>query len=232
MVCRRIYQETFFCFSRVCYPLQQHGSTGTLVNHMKRKHPTTYFNEVPPELPETEKRIVTKEIFQQKVIKFLVCTYQPFTIVEDPFFKEIIDYCSEGNDSCELFSAATAKNHVTQLFSEYKTSIITALQSNTGKISFIIDCWTSSNQHPFQGVIARWVSDDWKLNNAVIDLTILSGNHTGKNIAKSFWNVLNEFGLTEKLLSVTTDNASNMDTLFDELETLFASVRIIFVSED
>jgi len=45
-------------------------------------------------------------------------------------------------------------------------------------------------------------------------LDILSGSHTGSNLAKSFINVLNDFGLMDKLISITTDNASNCDRFF------------------
>lgn len=106
------------------------------------------------------------------------------------------------------------------------------LQKNEGKISFVIDCWTSSNQHPFQGVIARWINDDWELCSTVLDLTILSGSHDGKHIAAAFMDVLKDYNLLAKILSVTTDNASNMDTMFEELENLLAEAGIVFDSKN
>lgn len=221
-------------FSSICsasYAPQASGSTGSLINHMNRTHKSMYL-ESKIKTSQVENRLVTKELFRQKVIKFIVCSDQAFTIVEDPFFIDLIDYCSEGNDACKLFCAKTAKETIDKLFLEYKTNIKSVLQNNAGKISFIIDCWTSSNQHPFQGVIARWISDDWELQNVVIDLTVLHGSHAGKNIAKSFWDVLLDYGLVEKLLSVTTDNATNMDTLFEELEILFEAYGIIFDSKN
>lgn len=63
-------------------------------------------------------------------------------------------------------------------------------KENEGKISYVIDCWTSSNQYPFQGVIAKWVNDDWELCQTVLDLTILQGSHEEKNFAQAFWNII------------------------------------------
>lgn len=51
----------------------------------------------------------------------------------------------------------------------------------------------------------------------VLDLDILEGSHTGKNLAYSFFNVGEEFGILDKLLGFTTDNATNYDTFFEHL---------------
>lgn len=155
---------------------------------MKRKHADIY-NDNFNRIEVSEAQVITKEIFRQKIISFIIGSDQPFTIVENPFFVDLINYCSGGNEACNLFSADT----VDKLFVDMKGKVKTALQNNRGKISFITDCWTSSNQHPFQGVIARWISDDWELNNSVIDLTKLHGSHKGKNLAKEFWNVLVDY---------------------------------------
>lgn len=202
---------------------------------MIRKHTSMWNNELAKTMAKTESskvenRVVTKEIFRQKISKFIVCSDQAYTIVENPYFTDLIDYCSGGNEACKLFCAKTAKEDIDKLFLDFKSNIKQCLQNNAGKISFIIDCWTSSNQYPFQGVIARWISDDWELQNVVIDLTVLHGSHKGKNIAKSFWDVLVDYDIVEKLFSVTTDNATNMDTLFEELERLAEEYGIPFDS--
>lgn len=175
---------------------------------------------------------ISKEVFLQKLLAFMVCCDEPFTLTENEYFKDLINYVSGGNDECRLFCAKTTKKRFTELYEEYKAKMKSTLQNNEGKISFIIDCWTSSNQIPFQGVIARWINNDWELCSTVLDLTILEGSHEGKNLAHAFWDVLKEFNLREKILSVTTDNASNMDTLFEELEKLFSELGIPFDSKN
>jgi len=84
--------------------------------------------------------------------------------------------------------------------------------------SFIIDCWTSSNQIPYLGIIITWVDDDWNLQTRVLDMNILKGTHTGKNLAESFIMTLEEFEIQKKLLAITGDNAKNVDTMCTEIE--------------
>ncbi len=95
-------------------------------------------------------------------------------------------------------------------------------QSAPGKLSFVIDGWTSSNQLPFQGVIVQWIDESWELCVQVLDFEILEGSHTGENLASSFVNTLKEFGIfkADVVHAVTTDNASNMDTFFQHFSRL------------
>lgn len=177
-------------------------------------------------------RVITSEIFRHKIVMFLICTDQPFTLVEDEFFRDLISYCSSDNKECKLFCAKTAKSDIKGLYDEYKDKMKACLENNEAKVSFVIDCWTSSNQLPFQGVVARWINDEWELCQTVLDLSILKGTHEGVNIAASFWDVVEDYNLCQKILSVTTDNAYNMDTMFVELERLALLSGVIFDSKN
>lgn len=86
-----------------------------------------------------------------------------------------------------------------------------------------MDCWTSKNQLPFQGVIANWIDSNYDARSVVIDLSILQGSHTGKRLAESFIEVLDDFEITRKINAVTSDNAGNMDTFFKKLEDTLQS---------
>lgn len=192
MICRKHYSVPKF------------GGTGSLNNHMNRKH-KTIFNDAKKAKKlkaHTEQRTIpsssaplkiTREMFRHKIVMFMICSDQPFTLVEDEFFRDLIDYCSSGHQECQLFCAKTAKRSIEALYTEYKSKMKSIVENNGGKISYVIDCWISSNQLPFQGVIARWIDDDWELCQTVLDLTVLKGSHEGKNIAAAFWNVLKEF---------------------------------------
>lgn len=231
-------------FRRKTYSIPKSGGTGSLNNHMNRCHKSVFDGEKKlkeeSDFAENGRLVasrsipvpITSEMFRHKIVMFMVCTDQPFTLVEDIYFRDLVMYCSGGNKECQLFCAKTAKRTIEGLYDEYKTKMKIILEKNDGKISFIIDCWTSSNQFPFQGVLARWINDDWELCTTVLDLTILSGSHEGVNIAAAFWKVIKDYNLVEKLLSVTTDNAYNMDTMFAELEKLASLCGITFDSKN
>ena len=60
---------------------------------------------------------------------------------------------------------------------------------------------------------------DWNFNEVVLDLDILSGEHTGRALAQSLMKVLAEFRILNRINGITSDNASNCDSMFAELET-------------
>ena len=161
---------------------------------------------------------ITAEGFRKRLLEFIVSTNQPFALVQQQSFIEFTKYCSMDNEKINLPASNTIKTWITEMYTSEKSKLRDRLFNNKGKISFVLDCWTSSNQWPFQGVIAAWIDEEWKLCHTVIDLTFLSGSHTGANIAEAFSKVLDEFDLWSKLHSVTTDNASNMDSMFKILD--------------
>jgi len=85
------------------------------------------------------------------------------------------------------------------------------------KVSFVLDCWTSGA--PYQGIIGRWINREWELREEILDLDILHGRHDGNNLCNSFVKVLEHFALIPKILAITTDNASNCDTMFECLSS-------------
>ena len=87
----------------------------------------------------------------------------------------------------------------------------------------IVDGWRSVNRYSFQGIIVTWISPSWEFEQIVLDFDVLNGRHTGRALAESLHKVLSDFKICDKLLGVTTDNASNMCTMLVELESLLGS---------
>lgn len=76
---------------------------------------------------------------------------------------------------------------------------------------------------PFQGVIGTWINQAGEMEECVLDMTILRGEHTGQNLAEALALVLDDFDLWGKIQGIATDNASNMDTFFKEFAKLYNS---------
>jgi len=72
---------------------------------------------------------------------------------------------------------------------------------------------------PFLGVTVHWIDCEWRLQNMMLDLTLLSGPHSGENMCAVFESVCTDFGVLEKLLAITTDNASSNDVFLAQLES-------------
>jgi hypothetical protein len=70
------------------------------------------------------------------------------------------------------------------------------------------------------GIYAHYIDDSWTLKKQLVDFKVLNGSHSGEMLALAFWESLGALNLQNKLLAVTTDNASNNDSLVVNLEQL------------
>ena len=64
--------------------------------------------------------------------------------------------------------------------------ILFKLKNVLGKLSFTLDCWTSTNNIAFLGITCHFVDVDWCLKETLVDFIHLSGSHSGENLAKEF----------------------------------------------
>ena len=66
----------------------------------------------------------------------------------------------------------------------------------------MLDVWTSSNCIPFLGITAHWISKDWKLSEILVDFSLLSGAHSGENLAEAFERCCSKYGILHKVCAI------------------------------
>ncbi|GES98122.1 zinc finger BED domain-containing protein DAYSLEEPER-like [Rhizophagus clarus] len=96
------------------------------------------------------------------------------------------------NSNAIIPSSDTIHNDIIKIFNDEKEFLKNKLQKLSEKISLTLDRWTSKNQISFLGITIHWITDDWKFNSTVLDFSHLEG--------------------------ISTDNASNMDKMFNKFE--------------
>lgn len=94
------------------------------------------------------------------------------------------------------------------------------------KVSITTDGWTSPNNHSFVAFTVHWTerdvsgqTDQWVLRGLPIGFEPFDGSHTGRHLATMFMDIVRQFKLENKIISVTTDNAANNLVMMRELES-------------
>ncbi|KAJ5582500.1 hypothetical protein N7535_001120 [Penicillium sp. DV-2018c] len=64
----------------------------------------------------------------------------------------------------------------------------------------------------------------WDYREALLRFEHIQGSHTGANLSQTVVQLLEEHGITNRVLSVTTDNASNNKTLVDCVKETMESI--------
>ncbi|KAH8103159.1 hypothetical protein DFH11DRAFT_1503401, partial [Phellopilus nigrolimitatus] len=57
----------------------------------------------------------------------------------------------------------------------------------------------SSNGFAFLAIVMHYVSNDWKLEEILIDFSEIIGPHSGENMADSVWKTIETLGLKDKV---------------------------------
>ncbi|TFY76844.1 hypothetical protein EWM64_g7168 [Hericium alpestre] len=103
--------------------------------------------------------------------------------------------------------------------SKHPFEIAHMLQDYEGDLHFATDAWTLPNHRAF---IAVSVHMEFKGEpfSFILDIVEVPWSHTGYTLAEEFTKILEEFGISHKILSITCDNASNNDVMTKELALL------------
>lgn len=86
------------------------------------------------------------------------------------------------------------------------------------RIAFTLHGWTSPYQDSFLGVTAHWIDDTWQQKEIILGFEPINVSHTAEALLQTFVMVIERYGLQKKIMSITTDNASNVVKMMKLLE--------------
>jgi hypothetical protein len=155
-----------------------------------------------------------KEVTTRRLTEWIIMDTQAFVVAENPSF---IRFIASLNPDFKLLKGDAIKDRVLAMYRECKESMKQVLNRHTGKFSFTTDIWTSPSSVAFLCVTAHFIDSDWKLVSYILAFRHIPGEHTGVRISALFQEILAEFSLTNRVLCVTLDNASNNDTFISDL---------------
>ena len=69
-------------------------------------------------------------------------------------------------------------------------------------------------------ITIHWVDRDFVLHEALLSFQQIQGSHMGERLADAVYRVLDLFGVCDKLMCITSDNASNNDRMYDSIATI------------
>ena len=72
------------------------------------------------------------------------------------------------------------------------------------------DLWTSRTTQGYITITCHFISSNWELHSVVLDTLHVEVAHTAENISAELTGVTNEWGITDKIVCVVTDNANNI----------------------
>ena len=69
-------------------------------------------------------------------------------------------------------------------------------------------------------ITIHWVDKNFVLHEGLLSFQEMKGSHTGECLADAVYRVLDRFSVCDKLMCITSDNASNNDRMYKSLATI------------
>jgi len=173
-----------------------------------------------------------ERVWQQKLAKLLTVSHLPFLFLEHTEFRDLISYARLAPSMPEIPSAKVMRRQLRDLVRENQKSILQKLPSGA-KLSLALDCWTSPFRQAFMAITGYFLDEDWEYHEILLGFEHLHGSHSGANLSEVLLQLLQEHQITDRVLAVTTDNASNNVTLMasvhEAIESLQSSNDVVII---
>ena len=143
---------------------------------------------------------ITFEKTKEMIGRFIYKKDQPWLVVEDPDFRNLLCYCAQMD--LRIPMRRTVRDHIQETFVKEKTKLKEML-SSVRRVSLTIDGWTTDNHISLLGITVHWINNEWMLRERVLALEKLEGEHSGEYLAKVLRTVLKEFSLEKKVQILT-----------------------------
>lgn len=157
-----------------------------------------------------------------KLLKFITTARLPFRILEHSEFKDLVNVIQLAQSKIDLPSARTARRYLDTKVQERQRSVLAKLP-DTSRLSIALDCWTSPFGQAFMAITGYFLDKDWEYREVLLGFEPLHGSHTGVNLSTTVLQILQEHGITDRILSITTDNATNNNTMMANIQDTILS---------
>jgi hypothetical protein len=161
----------------------------------------------------------------KKVLVHLACKRDlPFSFVEWAEFRDFVQFLRPGiiilpnHPGANTVSRRNLMRVLQSEYEMYRGFVVALFERNDSKVSLTMDAWTAKNQIPFLGITAHWITEAWRLESVMLAFEHLPGSHSGEHMATCVHGVVQSFGFS--IGAITTDNASNNDTLMAHYQVL------------
>ncbi|PLW18172.1 hypothetical protein PCANC_12686 [Puccinia coronata f. sp. avenae] len=152
------------------------------------------------------------------IVYFLAESNLSFSIVERKSFRELMYLLHKG--AMPLMDGVCRSGIATQLarvhIQSQETLKINFLAKKKSFL-FTTDAWTAPNVVAFMAVTAHYINEKFEMKELTLAVPHIQGQHTGKMFAELFYEVLEKYDATEKLFTITADNASTNNKMACDL---------------
>jgi hypothetical protein len=133
-----------------------------------------------------------------------------------------VEIIQRSEDLIDIPSPRTIRRLLDTTIHEQQHSVLSKLPEGS-RLSIALDCWTSPFRQAFMAITGYFLDQDWNYCEVLLGFEPLHGSHTGENLSKTVLQLLEDHGIADRVLSVTTDNATSNDSMMESIQEVIQS---------
>ena len=149
----------------------------------------------------------------------------PFRIVGHPAFHELLQTARFSESNLEIPSARTIRRLLDADVQEKQSNVLNRLPKGS-RLSIALDCWTSPFSQAFMAITGYFLDQDWNYCEVLLGFEPLESSHHGVHLGETVIQILQQHDIMDRVLSVTTDNASNNNTMMTAIQEVGQSLAL------
>ncbi|XP_071902795.1 zinc finger BED domain-containing protein RICESLEEPER 2-like [Coffea arabica] len=172
-----------------------------------------------PSIPPLHTGKFDMEKMREAAAHWIVMHEHPFTILEE---EGLNIFLKRGMLEWQKIIRGVAKNDCVAVYELEKKKLKKKLR-NVKKVSLTTDLWKSKNQKiEYMVIIGHWIDSDWKLQKRVLNFVHIPPPRRGVEIAASLFKCVKDWGIEQKIHTISVDNASANDVAIRVLRDDFS----------
>ena len=158
------------------------------------------------------------KIRHRGILTMMIVDLKPFSMVNDPGF---LNYSKIMDPRFTVGSDMFYRRLLDKAFVKGKLRVQKKLTDDDPlAVSIQLDGW-SAHKHGYIGLLANYITKDWRRAKVCLACSPFDESHTGENVARWVETECDKWGITEDVGVVTTDTAANMIKMMEYLPVHF-----------
>lgn len=182
-------------------------------------------NATKPRVPTSKDKVFSQDIFEEKLLNYITTARLPFRTVEQQEFKDLLSFVQLAQSKIDFPSARNIRRRLDIIVQEQQQSVLAKLPEGS-RISIALDCWTSPFRQVFMAITGYFIDQEWEYREVLLGFEPLHGSHTGANLSETVFRILQEHSIVDRVLSITTDNATNNNTMMASVQETLQSLGL------
>ena len=153
---------------------------------------------------------------RKRMVDYIIRAEQPFNMMETDDYSKTIQTLI--NHQFKGWSGNTVKRDIMKKFQTERENLKQYFANFEGKICLTSDIWTSLMHRGFLCITAHYIDSEWMLNKRIISSKTINTPHNDTNISTLINYEIIDFGIHDKIFTITLDNASNNNVAIQRLK--------------